>query len=521
MRGHSEHLSYYGTPEQLREWKAFIFTNWKVEIRPGDVRPYLAGVNRHPGQTALHFGPEWIYFAAPWGRRCGKTIAAAGEVIYTASFPKTRTWIVGPQYETTDRVWQIVWQALVIEEVLGPGSIEKSNWTRDNRFIRTCDGAIIVGKSAESPTSLKGEQLDLIVVDECAFLAEDIWTEYLEPCTIDRHGRVLFISTPRGGGWFKRYFDRRLEEETKGKGWAGIRCRTEENPYVDRDWLRSKKTEIPEDIFRREYEASFEEFEGLIWPDFSPDYVDWNEPHVGGHVFNPASHPVPTGTTYSAIDIGFRHPTACLWARANRKNDLWVYREYHGAPSTVHDDHAKSIRRLSGQDRIADTAISHDSRRRVRNDSDPGDERTIQDLYAENGVFTNLANTDVLPGIASVSSYLRATLRPNTERPKLFISRNCPRLISALSSYQWARTRYKDQVAPERPFKKDDDLCDALRYLIMMNPCHVDSVHEPSPMRDDDITRYGMQNARARAMRRQGTAAHRRMGGVVMGRRAH
>ena len=65
-------------------------------------------------------------------------------------------------------------------------------------------GGVVEVKSAHNPESLRGAGLDLLVMDEAAYVREEAWTSSLRPALTDRRGKALFISTPRGRNMFYR-----------------------------------------------------------------------------------------------------------------------------------------------------------------------------------------------------------------------------------------------------------------------------------------------------------------------------
>lgn len=420
---------------------------------------------------AVHF-PEkpWHYICCPWGRRSGKTLAAAVEIVVELGLPETRTWIVAPNYELTDRVFDYVYDWVVrrdiFRDIFGEGSVAKASKTKDQRYIEMRWGSFVKGKSADSPDSLVGDQLDLIVFDECARVHEGIWLENLEPTTIDRKGRVIFISTPRGLNWFWKYYQRGLSPDTQEKGWSCVQFKTAENPWVDNEWLRSKQMETPEAVWEQEYEGSFTSQSGLVWPDFR------DMPFPDGHVFNPAEVEFDnTFTYYRAIDIGWRHPTACLWGAVDRDNNVWIYREYE-EQNVVHEVHAEAIAALTAE-KVAVTYISPDAKRKnpMLRKGSPEDKLCALDIYRRAGVYAKPASDNVNAGIATVAKYLRSTLQDSSQHPKLLISKECPRLKRALQNYIFHEIQTSKSVdAPDRPRKYKDDLPDAFRYLLAPSP---------------------------------------------------
>jgi hypothetical protein len=476
----------YTDPKQLALYKQILFGNLRVRIR-GEEITYLDGLKEHPGQRQIHFDP-WRYLVLDWGRRTGKTIGVAAEIVAELGLPERKIWIVAPNYELTDRVFEWVYKWVVLDQCFGQGTVRKASKTRDNRYIEMVWGSMVRGKSAEAPDSLVGEQLDLVAFDECARCSEMIWLEALEPTTIDREGRVMFVSTPRGKNWFYEYFLRGEAEETIAKGWASSNFKTWENPFVKRDWLDTKKAQTPEIIWRREYEGSFEDFGGRIYPDFRAKLVK-----DGGHLFDPKETPLGQNwTVYRGIDVGFRLPTACVWGKVDEKGNVWIFREYEEA-NTIHEDHAENINARSPEP-IYQTYISPDAARRF---GDGSEYNSPLKVYQRAGIFARQAIDDFGPGVSLVSRYLRATLEENPDHPKLFISTQCPTLIKHLENYQYHEVQNRQDLdQPEKPRKKDDHLPDALRYMLTARPRFLrewrqrDDIHY-----EDNISRYGYQRA--------------------------
>ena len=494
------------SPKSRRElnlYKNLLFERLKVRIGD-DFVPYTVGLSEHPGQKKIHF-EEWLYGVLDWGRRTGKTIGAAAECVSELGLPERRIWIVAPNYELTYKVFEYVYRWVVLEECFGPGSVAKASRTRDNRYIEMAWGSFVKGKSGESPDSMLGDQLDLIIFDECARCGELIWLEALEPTTIDRKGRVLFISTPRGKNWFYDYYLRGQDETLGTHGWMSSRFKTADNPFTDKDWLESKRDQTPELVWRREYEASFEDFGGRIYPEFKA------RTGKRGHLYDPDEIQLSGDwPVYRGIDIGFRLPTACVWSRVDEDNNVWIYKEYQ-QEGTIHEDHAENIKALTGEG-VYQTYISPDASRRFGTSQVSADANSPLRIYQRHGVFARTANDDFGLGTSLLARYIRASLEDHPTHPCLFVSMACPMLIRALEEYQYLEVKNRSELdQPEKPRKKDDHLPDALRYLVTANPRYLRTWRTvASPGYDDDVVRYGLQGTKS-AM----DAHKRRTGGGV------
>jgi phage FluMu gp28-like protein len=109
-------------------------------------------------------------------------------------------------------------------------------------------------RSADQPDSLRGEGLNRVVMDECAFIAEAAWSEAIRPALSDRKGDALFISTPKGHNWFWRHW---TKGEAGEPGWQSWRFPSLSNPFLDPAEIESARSDLPERVFDQEYLAEF------------------------------------------------------------------------------------------------------------------------------------------------------------------------------------------------------------------------------------------------------------------------
>ena len=82
-------------------------------------------------------------------------------------------------------------------------------------------------RSADNPDTLRGEGLDLVIMDECAYMVKETWTEVIRPALSDKEGSALFISTPRGRNWFWT-----AKRELKDKNWRNFTFTSYDN-YIN------------------------------------------------------------------------------------------------------------------------------------------------------------------------------------------------------------------------------------------------------------------------------------------------
>jgi|TARA_Y100000310_G_scaffold241066_1_gene244975 phage terminase large subunit-like protein len=165
-----------------------------------------------------------------------------------------KTWWVGPTYSIASIGWHMI-RALAIQIP----NVDIRDAERSITFPMT-KGQVQV-RSADDPDSLRGDGLDLVVLDECAWIAERAWTEALRPALADRQGRAVFISTPRGRNWFFR-----LHEVAKQTvGWASWQSPTSSNPHIEPAEIDAARDALPDRVFRQEFLAEFVDDAGAVF----------------------------------------------------------------------------------------------------------------------------------------------------------------------------------------------------------------------------------------------------------------
>jgi phage FluMu gp28-like protein len=208
--------------------------------------------NPHVGQAEVHLHPARFKVLAA-GRRWGKTRLGVNECVDVAT-RGGRAWWVAPSYKMA----AVGWRPLRRIGVQAGAEI-----LRGERSIMMQGGGSVQVRSADNPDSLRGEGLDYVVLDECAYMRHEVFNEALRPALSDRKGRALFISTPKGRNWFWRFWARGNDGEDSE--WKSFRFPTGGNPYIDTDEIAAARASLPERIFEQEYLAEFLEDAGGVF----------------------------------------------------------------------------------------------------------------------------------------------------------------------------------------------------------------------------------------------------------------
>ena len=125
------------------------------------------------------------------GRRWGKTTLAIDTIKARASIADSRIAYIAPTYQ---QARDIAWEQLKRECTEASQSINEARLE-----IRLVNGSLIILRGWESIETLRGQQFDLIVIDEVAMMRSFalLWQEVIRPTLTDTKGEALFISTPK------------------------------------------------------------------------------------------------------------------------------------------------------------------------------------------------------------------------------------------------------------------------------------------------------------------------------------
>ena len=206
----------------------------------------------HAGQLEVH-NSDARFKVLSAGRRWGKTRLGVNECLDAAS-KGGRAWWVSPSYKTSEVGWRPLRQIA--------RKIPNAEVRLVDRMVTLPGGGFVAVRSADNPDSLRGEGLDFVVMDECAFMQREAWTEAIRPALSDRLGKALFISTPKGRNWFWENYQRGINGE---QGWQSWTYPTSTNPFIDKGEIEAAKRDLPEIIFRQEYLAEFVDDQGGVF----------------------------------------------------------------------------------------------------------------------------------------------------------------------------------------------------------------------------------------------------------------
>lgn len=278
---------------------------------PGDEKILAGGVGArwrfelemHPAQQEIFQNPARFKVVAA-GRRFGKTILGSAEILVAATAkPDANVWWVAPSHAQT---------RIAMRQIARVVPAEHREINRTLGEIYLSNGGRIALKSAERPDNLRGEGLDLVVVDEAAFVPRDAWTQAIRPALSDRQGKALLISTFDGENWFwDLYRDAIDPENTEWEGW---KLPTSANPYIPAEEIEEARRNLPKEVFGQEYLASPLAFHGAVFDAESLE-LGWDK---GKSVVKP-----PNAAVEGGIDWGHRETAFMLNFQTPNGDVVW------------------------------------------------------------------------------------------------------------------------------------------------------------------------------------------------------
>ena len=315
-----------------------------------------------------------------------------------------------------------------------------SNKNESELFVEFDNGSIIQLKGAENRDSLRGVSLAGAVIDEAAFMAQEVWTEVVRPSTSDQQAPVLFISSPSGWNWFKERYDYALSGEDPN--WEAFQFTTADGGNVKPEEIEAAKRELPIKTFNQEYLASFETLSNRVYsnfdrmqnvPESDPDINDFPDLYIGID-FN--VNPMSAIVGVKSADQLFLLDEIILPNSNTTELSAEIKRRYPKHKIRVYPDPSGRARKTSAAGGVTDFAI-----------------------LEQNG-FSVIAPR-AHPPVADRINEVQAMLQNANGQRRLFVSKKCKDMIKSLDGLV-----YKEKTGAPDKDSGLDHITDALGYLV-------------------------------------------------------
>lgn len=331
-----------------------LFDNLSVNKTTGEALQTGIGYKPHAGQKHVH-DSNARFKTIRSGRRWGKSLVAAMDVMPLICTPGSRGWIVAPSYSLGEKEWRYIWDALfagptfpnsALKQYMCKTERKTNNPVQGQMFLKFCwayDIAFkyperglepkpveIIVKSFENPSSLLGDELDWIILSEGAWFRQWLWEQFLEQTLTSREGRMILPSTSSAvSDFMDRFF--KLGQNPAEPDYYSREAPSFENPYwapnVEAEKARYLHLVETDQMSLEAYEEQVlgkkVNYTGRYYTDFRAN-IHIQEVEVDY-----------LKTCYRSWDFGYRHP-CIIWAQVNKKDQLLLLHTYLG--SDIDDD---------------------------------------------------------------------------------------------------------------------------------------------------------------------------------------
>jgi len=279
------------------------------------------------------------------GRRFGKTTLAIRQLAFYARKPDTLCWYVAPSYRQAK---QIAWVQL--KKILNDLNwVKKINEAELTLYLK--NGSRICLRGADNKDSLRGVGIDgILVLDECADIDEEAWSQVLRPTLSDMGGHALFCGTPKGMNWFHDLYQQ--GQRKTDSNWESWQFTTLQGGWVPSDEIEQAKKDLDAKTFRQEYEATWETYSGIV-------YYGFNMTHNVGHITPPEDitsyhigidfnlDPMVSVVSYIKNDIIYVFDEIQIWSSNTDEMVEEIHNRYPGKKIFAYPDPASRQRRTS------------------------------------------------------------------------------------------------------------------------------------------------------------------------------
>jgi len=233
----------------------------------------ITGMVPHSGQQKIIDG--FVINAIKFGvvvspRQYGKSLLGMNSLFYwLLNNPKSKGAWISPVYKQCRKVFEEITN--VAYEII-------VNSNKSELTIEFINGSTLQFLSADRGDTIRGFSFHYMVVDEAAFIKQEVFEQAVLPTLTALGKKCLIISTPKGKNWFYNYY---LKGSMGGGDFISFRGYTNENPFVDKEFIAECKKSMPTNIFKQEFEAEFIDSGNDVFTNLDKICVidEWMEPN--------------------------------------------------------------------------------------------------------------------------------------------------------------------------------------------------------------------------------------------------
>jgi hypothetical protein len=394
-------------------------------------------------QLQLEAKRVFRFFGLFAGRRGGKSLVGAWGAREEMLLPNGIGWVMGPTYKILHDATMPTLLKIIPREWC-------DLWNAEDEELTLVNGHKVMFRSLDDPDRAHcGVGPHWGWMDEAAFISELAW-HYFRPALTDHGGACFFTSSVDGYDWTYENIEKKALVD-KVPGYWACKYRTIDNPWIATrhpEEIEEARRSMPPQLFRQEYEAERENFEGSVYGEWISDA--WLADDAAVQQFIPEWPRInPDRRVILPLDSGADHPFGAL-ALVVTEAGIVAVSEYLER-SRAFTTHLESIR---SQFPMGNQPLWCANR----------NEAQLRTEFAAHSIIVAGAENDQMAGIQRVLSWLY------TKQFK--IAYTCPRLYDQMKKYKYAKNTTTDgqKTAKENVVKLHDELPDCVRYALMIWP---------------------------------------------------
>jgi phage terminase large subunit len=344
--------------------------------------------------------------------------------------PGTNILIIAPNYSLSQISWDIQ------KEYYKRFNVEVEKMNAKDKVIELKNGSSVRMGSVSQADSVVGRSYDLIIFDEAALddKGEEAFNIRLRPTLDKLNSKCIFISTPRGNNYFKKFYERGFSDEYST--WVSIRSDWKENPRLSEEDIQDAKKSMSIGAFKQEYEADFVSVEGQI-------FAAYNQANTR------ELEDINVVDVIAGLDIGYRDATAMVVVYI-LEDSFYIADEYEATKKSTLE-HATKIKELMELHTVDFVYV------------DAAAAQTRHDFAMQYDITTVKGKKDVLAGLGYLTSLF--------EQDRIFVNPKCKNVLSMINNYRWDN---REGVTREKPLHDEHShMADALRYALFSHSHNV------------------------------------------------
>ncbi len=340
-------------------------------------------------------------------------------------------------------------------------------WDQSKNFLRFVNGSEVLFRHLQDESAIQkllSLNLRWFGIDQAEEVAKAAWLTLL-----GRIGRVkegapawgAIVGNPGGHDWIWELYIK--DPDALKKGFHMEQARTSDSPFADPNYVQQLLDKYPPHWVKRFVDGSWDVFVGQVFEEFDTNI----------HVIDPFEIP-NSWKVGLGCDLGWNHPTAFVWGAKDFDGNLFIYDELvdrKRLPAWFSKE-LKARGVVNDEGRQLPIYAPHDA---INTTGASG--LNFQSEYLKSGIVLQVGNAKpAAVGILRIQRLLKPDFEEinpytrRTGRPKIYIFRNCVRLVEEMGTYRWKQLRPGEELTksePDEVVKVGDDVVDALRYLVM------------------------------------------------------